>query len=59
MGMACLRRWHGSEDNIVPIAHGEFMVDHLADADFRLVTGGGHLAGFGVTGEVLDTLLGT
>ncbi|HET8930517.1 MAG TPA: alpha/beta hydrolase [Acidimicrobiales bacterium] len=49
--------WHGTEDNIIPFAHGEAMVERLADASFHPVTGGGHLAGFGVGTDVLDALV--
>lgn len=48
--------WHGTEDNIVPFAHGEAMVERLADASFHPIVGGGHLAGFGVGTDVLDAL---
>lgn len=48
--------WHGDADNIVPFAHGEHMVAKLPDATFHPMVGGGHLAGFGATTEVLSTL---
>jgi pimeloyl-ACP methyl ester carboxylesterase len=50
--------WHGTDDNIVPFAHGETMAARLPDASFHPVTGGGHLAGFGVGGDVVDALAG-
>lgn len=50
--------WHGTDDNIVPFAHGEAMVSLLPDASFHPVTGGGHLAGFGVGSDVIDALGG-
>lgn len=49
--------WHGTDDNIVPYAHGEAMVERLAAASFHPIVGGGHLAGFGVGSDVLDALL--
>lgn len=49
--------WHGTEDNIVPAAHGEAVVERLKEATFNSVDGGGHLAGFGVAEEVLDAVL--
>lgn len=48
--------WHGEADNIVPFAHGEHMVEKLPDATFHPMVGGGHLAGFGATSEVIGTL---
>ncbi len=50
--------WHGTEDNIVPFAHGEHVTSRLAHVDFRPIAGGGHLAGFGVADDVLDALVG-
>lgn len=49
--------WHGTEDNIVPFAHGEAVVEALHDVEFHPITGGGHLCGFGVGSDVLDALL--
>ncbi|MBS1847462.1 MAG: alpha/beta hydrolase [Actinobacteria bacterium] len=48
--------WHGTDDNIVPFAHGEMMVERLPDATFHPIVGGGHLAGFGVGTDVIDAL---
>lgn len=48
--------WHGTDDNIVPFAHGEAMVQRLRVAALHPITGGGHLAGFGVGTDVLDAL---
>lgn len=48
--------WHGTEDNIVPFAHGEAMMERLDTATFHVIDGGGHLAGFGVGCDVLEEL---
>ena len=50
--------WHGDADNIIPFAHGAHMVDRLPDAHLHAIPGGGHLAGFGVSSEVLEAVLG-
>ena len=50
--------WHGTEDNIVPFAHGEAMAARLPAAFLHPMTGGGHLAGFGAGSAVLDALTG-
>src|SRR5699024_4484351 len=49
--------WHGTDDNIVPVEHGEAVTARLTDARFHTIDGGGHLAGFGVGSEVLDAVL--
>lgn len=49
--------WHGLADNIVPFTHGEHMVDRLPHATLHPVEGGGHLAGFGVATEVIESML--
>ncbi|HET8896100.1 MAG TPA: alpha/beta hydrolase [Protaetiibacter sp.] len=49
--------WHGQADNIVPFAHGEHMVQRLPHATFHPLVGGGHLAGFGVSTDVLQRVL--
>jgi pimeloyl-ACP methyl ester carboxylesterase len=54
---APLSLWHGAQDRFVPIAHGEWLADHLT-ADARLRSDHGHLS-LVVTayGEILDALL--
>jgi pimeloyl-ACP methyl ester carboxylesterase len=49
--------WHGEADNIIPFAHGLHMVERLPDGHLHAIAGGGHLAGFGVSGEVLEALV--
>ncbi len=50
--------WQGSEDRMVPYAHGEWLATHVAGAEPRLLDGEGHLtivvAGYA---RVLDELL--
>ncbi len=54
---APLSLWHGAQDRFVPIAHGEWLADHLT-ADAHLRPDHGHLS-LVVTayGEILDALL--
>jgi hypothetical protein len=53
---APLSLWHGGQDRFVPIAHGEWVAEHLT-ADAPLRSDHGHLS-LVVTayGEILDTL---
>ena len=46
--------WQGSEDLMVPFAHGAWLVDHLPDAKAHLLQGEGHLSV--VVGRVDDVL---
>lgn len=49
--------WHGDSDNIVPLSHGERMVELLPDAELFIRPGESHLGGFAAAEEVLKTLL--
>ena len=49
--------WHGDADTIVPLALGEHMVSLLPNAELRVLPGQSHLAGLGIGGEVLTTML--
>lgn len=45
--------WHGDEDGMVPLAHGEFQHALVPGSEFVLCPGGGHFAGFVLAPEVL------
>src|SRR5581483_3714140 len=49
--------WHGDSDNIVPLSHGERMVELLPDAELFIRPGESHLGGFAAAEEVLKTLI--
>jgi len=49
--------WQGDEDNIVPLAHAEHIVQLIPGAELRVRPGDGHLGGLGIAEEVLDTVL--
>ena len=52
--------WQGSEDLMVPFAHGEWLAAHLPNAVVHLESGEGHLSvGIGAMGRMLDELLAT
>jgi pimeloyl-ACP methyl ester carboxylesterase len=48
---------YGDADNIVPVAHGEHLSQHLPNAVFRVREGEGHLGGLGASREIFDDLL--
>jgi pimeloyl-ACP methyl ester carboxylesterase len=49
--------WQGSEDLMVPFAHGEWLAAHLPNAVVHLESGEGHLSvGIGAMGRMLDEL---
>ena len=35
--------WHGTEDNVVPVAHGRWLTEHVAGARAHIIDGEGHL----------------
>ena len=49
--------WQGDEDNIVPLAHAQHIVPLLPKGELRIREGDGHLSGFGIAPEVLETVL--
>jgi pimeloyl-ACP methyl ester carboxylesterase len=50
--------WHGSEDLMVPIAHGRWLASRVPDATAHLLEGEGHLSvGIGAIGAILDELV--
>ena len=49
--------WHGDSDNIVPLSHGQLMVELIPDAELFIRPGESHLGGFAAAQEVLKTLL--
>ena len=50
--------WHGSQDRFVPVAHGEWLSEHVPGARVRLLSDHGHLSlAVAHYGEVLDDLL--
>lgn len=51
--------WHGDADHIVPLAHGQHVVDRLPDAQLYVRSGESHLGTLGVAEEILATLLDT
>ena len=53
-----VRWWHGDDDHIVPLRHGEHVVARLPDARLRVIDGESHLGGLGIATEVIATLTG-
>jgi pimeloyl-ACP methyl ester carboxylesterase len=50
--------WHGCDDLIVPLAHGQWLANKLPNADFRPLPGVGHISLVaGGYGAVLDALI--
>jgi pimeloyl-ACP methyl ester carboxylesterase len=54
---APVRWWHGDSDIIVPLVHGEHVVNRLGNASLVVRPGESHLGGFDAAEEVLGTLL--
>lgn len=52
-----VRWWHGAADHIVPLRHGQHVVDRLPDATMSVIDGESHLGGLGIAEDVIDTLL--
>jgi hypothetical protein len=52
-----VRWWHGDEDHIVPLRHGQHVVDRLPDATLTVIDGESHLGGLGIAEEVITTLM--
>lgn len=52
-----VRWWHGDDDHIVPLRHGQHVVDLLPDATLQVIEGESHLGGLGIAEDVLDTLV--
>jgi pimeloyl-ACP methyl ester carboxylesterase len=51
--------WQGRRDLMVPIAHGEWLCEHIPTARVHLYEEHGHLSlALGSIGEILDELLG-
>jgi pimeloyl-ACP methyl ester carboxylesterase len=53
-----IRWWHGDADHIVPLAHGQHVVDRLPDAELSIRPGESHLGTLAAAEEILETLLG-
>jgi pimeloyl-ACP methyl ester carboxylesterase len=50
--------WHGDDDHIVPMRHGEHCAALLPDATFTIAEGESHLGGLAVSPEVVTQLVG-
>ena len=52
--------WQGTEDLMVPFAHGLWLADHVAGVDAHLLTGEGHLSvGVGALDQMFADLAET
>jgi pimeloyl-ACP methyl ester carboxylesterase len=49
--------WYGDADNIVPLAHGEFMAKRIPRATLRVRPDEGHLGGLAAADEVFEAIL--
>ena len=49
--------WHGDEDYIVPVGHGQHLADLLPGAELRINPGAAHLANLSLGDEVLDAIV--
>ena len=52
-----VRWWHGDDDHIVPLAHGQHLVERLPDATLKVIAGESHLGGLGIAQDVLGALM--
>lgn len=52
-----VRWWHGDDDHIVPLHHGQHVVDRLPDATMSVIDGESHLGGLGIAAVVLQELM--
>jgi len=52
-----VRWWHGNADHIIPLAHGQHMVERLPDATLTVIDGESHLGGLGAARQVLGALM--
>lgn len=52
-----VRWYHGDDDRIVPLRHGQHCVDRLPDATMQVMDGLSHLGGFGASAEVIQGLM--
>ncbi len=52
-----VRWWHGDADHIVPIRHGQHVVDRLPDATMTVIDGESHLGGLAIAQDVIETLM--
>ncbi|MGZ4489153.1 MAG: alpha/beta fold hydrolase [Nocardioides sp.] len=52
-----VRWWHGDADHIVPLRHGQHLVDRLPDATMTVIDGESHLGGLGIAEQVIATLM--
>jgi pimeloyl-ACP methyl ester carboxylesterase len=52
-----IRIWHGDSDNIVPLAHAEFLAQLLPNAKLRVRVREGHIGNLGAAEEILASVL--
>jgi pimeloyl-ACP methyl ester carboxylesterase len=48
--------WHGADDHIIPLAHGQHCVLRLPDASLHVMDGESHLGGLGLVEQILAGL---
>ena len=51
-----VRMWHGDADNLVPLAHAEWMADLIPDCELTMDPGEAHLGGLDRIEDVRDTI---
>jgi len=49
--------WHGDADNIVPLSHAQWLLQHLRHGTLEVRPGESHLGGMGIATEVLDKVM--